>query len=165
MEVIKCKYIDGIVFLLCLLFFALTYSSFGQIERVTYNDSKLNRNVVTRYSSKSINIESSLSSKENISINVKSDSLDNENITFLLYAYFPLNINPEGASIVLFYNDGTNEILQQVYIDKSDNYTEYAPVLGINNIATKKVNKIVIRGIAEYSNKDKEYFIDFLSYL
>jgi hypothetical protein len=165
MEAIKSRKANIIVLLLTLGFLFLYGCAFAQIERTSHYSSEFKRNITTRFSSYVIELESPLSSKESIVINAKSDSLNNGKITFMLYAYFPKNINPKDAAIVLGYSDGTTDVLPQIVYDKDDNYTEYQLTSGLNNISSKKVEYIVIRGVLKSINKDKTYFKDFISYL
>ena len=84
---------------------------------------------------------------------------------FFIYIYFPKNINPEGLNVVLGYADGTTDIFQQVRFDEEDNYTEYKAIDNINNISSKKVQYITLRGVKKFNVSDKTYFIDFFKYL
>lgn len=165
MEIVKEKRIGVIIFLACIAALLLANSAFGQIERMSTFDYIKNKIVVTRYSSTILELKSPLFSKESITINAKSDSIDTKSITFDIFAYFPKNINPEGASIVIGYTDGTTDLMQQTYFDKDENYAEYHPVDGINNLSNKKISYVHIRGIVKCETKDKTYFSNFLSYL
>lgn len=137
----------------------------SQIKRTTYYNETLKRNVVVRYNDYALVFDSPLLSDEKIYVNAKSDSLDGGLITFFIYIYFPKNINPKGLNIVLEYADGTNDIFQQVRFDKEDNYTEYEAIGNINNISSKKVKSITLRGVKKFNISDKTYFVDFFKYL
>jgi len=165
MEAIKSRKTNIIVLLLSVGFLFLASCAFGQVERMASFDSLKNKEVVTRYFSRPLELKSPLFSKDFISINAKSDSIDDKTITFDVYAYFPKNINPNGNNIVIGYTDGTTDTMQQTMYLLDDNYAEYHPINGINNLASKKISYILIRGIIKCETKDKTYFKDFLSYL
>lgn len=149
-----------------ILLTTLTVSSlFSQITRSSYYNETLKRDVVVRYSEDALVFDSPLLSEEKIYVNAKSDSLDNGFINFFIYIYFPKNINPEGFNIVLGYTDGTTDIFQQVRFDKEDNYTEYRAIDNINNISSKKVQYITLRGVKKFNISDKTYFLDFFKHL
>jgi hypothetical protein len=137
----------------------------SQIIRDSHYNKTLKRNVVVRYNDYALVFDSPLLSDEKIYVNAKSDSLDGGLITFFIYIYFPKNINPKGLNIVLEYADGTNDIFQQVRFDKEDNYTEYEAIGNINNISSKKVKSITLRGVKKFNISDKTYFLDFFKYL
>lgn len=165
MEIVKCKKINIIVFLICVFILTLGGCAFGQTQRMVTKDSKSAKEIVTKYPSEGLFFESPLSSKEFIQLSAKSDSIGAGVITFNLYAYFPENINPKDAAIVIGYADGTNDVFQQSLFIKEENYAEYTPNMDIRNISTKKVSYVVFRGIAKCINKDKTYFTEFFKYL
>ena len=137
----------------------------SQIKRTTYYNEILKRDVVARYNEDALVFDSPLLSDEKIFVNAKSDSLDNGFINFFIYIYFPKNINPEGLNVVLGYADGTTDIFQQVRFDEEDNYTEYKAIDNINNISSKKVQYITLRGVKKFNISDKTYFLDFFKHL
>lgn len=165
MEIIKCKKINLIVLLFAVLFLSLASCAFGQVERDVYYHSTFKKNVTTRYNSYALEFESPLNKSDLILLNVKSDSLSTNEITFDIFVYFPSNINPKGSNIVIGYEDGTTDIFHQQRCDTEDNYTEYSAIGGINNISKKKVAYVVFRGIAKCVNKDKTYFTNFFKYI
>lgn len=140
-------------------------SLLSQVKRDFYYDEELKRDVVVRYSENALIFDSPLLSEEKIYLNVKSDSLNNGFITLFIYVYFPKNINPKGYNIVLGYEDGTTDIFQQVRFDEDDNYTEYKAIDNINNISSKKLNYITIRGVKKFNISNKTYFINFFKNL
>lgn len=165
MEAVKCRKTNIIVLLLSFGFLFLASCAFSQVERMVSFDSVKNKEVITRYFSRALELKSPLFSKEFISINAKSDSVDATAITFDIYVYFPKNINPKGANIVIGYSDGTTDTMQQTMYLLDENYAEYHPIDGINSLASKKVSYVLIRGIVKCDTKDKTYFSEFLSYL
>lgn len=151
---------------LSILLATLTVSSLSsQIIRDSNYDETLKRNVVVRYIDDALVFDSPLLSDEKIYVNAKSDSLDNGAISFSIYIYFPKNINPNGLNVVIGYEDGTTEIFQQSEFDSEDNYAEYSAIDNINNISSKKVQYITLRGVKKFNVDDKTYFIDFFKYL
>jgi hypothetical protein len=151
---------------LSILLATLTVSSLSsQIKRTSVYNEKLKRDVFIRYNEYALVFDSPLLSNEKIFVNVKSDSLDNGYINFFIYIYFPKNINPNGLNIVIGYEDGTTEIFQQTQFDGEDNYAEYSAIDNINNISSKKVQYITLRGIKKFNINDKTYFIDFFKAL
>ena len=159
MEAIKCRKTNIIVILLSVGFLFLASCAFGQVSRITLNGEK----TVKRYTD-AISIKNPLIG-DDITLSAYSDSVDAESITFAIYVYFPENINALNKNIVITYTDGTADILQQSIYDKNDGYAEYECMQNINNISTKKVDSILIRGVSKYKVVNKSYFIDFFASL
>ena len=132
------------------------------ITRMEYTDEV--GKVVNRYTSQTLNLKTPLKYGEDIYVGATSDSLGPKTMTFAIYVYFPKGINGKGADVVVTYKDGTTDVFKQTRFDKEDSYTEYTPVIGVRNIATKPMKSILIRGIAQY-DVDKNYFIDFFANL
>ena len=164
MEIVRDRKIKIAVLVFSLVFLMGT-CAFAQLDRQSYYSKTYKRNIVTRYNSYALEFQSPLDKSESILLSVKSDSLTNEEITFSIFVYFPLNINPKNASVVIGYEDGTTDVFHQTRFDANDNYTEYTSVGSINNICKKKVAYVVFRGIAKCVNKDKTYFSEFFKYI
>lgn len=151
---------------LSILLVTLTVSSLSsQIKRTSVYNEKLKRDVFIRYNEYALTFDSPLLSSEKIFVNVKSDSLDNGFINFFIYIYFPKTINHKGLNIVIGYEDGTTDVFQQSEFDSEDNYAEYKAIDNINNISSKKVQYITLRGVKKFNVDDKTYFIDFFKHL
>ena len=151
---------------LSILLATLTVSSLSsQIKRMFHYSDEFKRDISMRYNEYALVFDSPLLSNEKIFVNAKSDSLDNGAISFSIYIYFPKNINPNGLNVVIGYEDGTAEIFQQSEFDSEDNYAEYSAIDNINNISSKKVQYITLRGVKKFNVSDKTYFIDFFKYL
>ncbi len=97
-------------------------------------------------------------------ISAYSDSVDEKTITFVVYVYFPENINGLNKQMVVTYIDGTTDRLHQDFYDKNG-YAEYKVIDNINNMVSKKVESILIRTVVKYKMIDKSYFINFFAAL
>lgn len=150
---------------LTVLLATLSLNLLSQVKREVFYNEKLKRDVVTRYSEYALTFNSPLLSEDKIYLSVKSDSLNNGFINFFIYVYFPKTINPKGLNIVVGYSDGTTDVFQQVRFDEEDNYTEYSAIDNINNISSKNVKYITLRGVKKFDIDDKTYFIDFFKNL
>ncbi len=166
MEIVKSKRLSVIVLLISLIFLGMVSCAFGQVERMITTDSK-GKKTVTRYSSYVWSIQSPLNPKEYVDLNIKSDSIDAKSITLDLFAYFPKNINPKGADMTIVYMDGTKDFFKQSVFVAKDNYVEYEPTIGINNLEIKPIKSISIGKIitTEDSVEGEVYFTYFMSFL
>jgi hypothetical protein len=149
-----------VAFVLCAL---MIYKCDAQVvSRMEYvnNDVK----ITNRYTSQTLNLKTPLKYGEDIYVGATSDSLTPKSMTFAIYVYFPKGINGKGADVVVTYKDGTTDVFKQTRFDDDVSYSEYTPVIGVRNIATKPMKSILIRGIAQY-DVDKNYFINFFANL
>lgn len=158
MEAIKSRRTNIIVLLLSVGFLFLASCAFGQVSRIKQDS------VVKRFITESIEIKNPLIG-DNILLSAYSDSIDSKTLTFIIYVYFPENINALDKNIVINYVDGTSDVLQQFIYDKNDGYAEYEFIQNITNISTKKVDSILIRGVSKSKVSNKSYFIDFFASL
>lgn len=159
MEAIKSRKTNIIVLLLSVAFLFLASCAFGQITR-----DNLNGKTVTRTITRALQFKNPLMG-DDILMSAYSDSIDVKALTFFIFVYFPKNINAEGQNLVVTYTDGTTEVLQQCIYDRNDGYAEYKCIDNINNIAFKKIDSILIRGVNKYKMVNKSYFIDFFAAL
>jgi hypothetical protein len=157
MEIVKTRRINFAVLFFSLLFL-MGACAFAQVSRMREDS------IVKRFAVNSIEIKNPLIGND-ILLSVYSDSIDSESLTLIVYVYFPENINALNKNIVITYTDGTSDILQQFVYDKNDGYAEYEFVQNINNISTKKVDSILIRGVSKSKVINKSYFLDFFSSL
>jgi hypothetical protein len=159
MEIVKSKKINLVVVLFSILFLLFGGCAFAQVERVNENG------VVTRYTSNSLCFKSPLITKDTIFLNLMSDSIDAQTMTFHVYVYYPNKIKVGNESIVIGYDNGTQSILQKYRFDEASNCATYEVVGDINNFVKSKVSFVLFRGIAKYDKFDKNYFSDFFKYL
>jgi hypothetical protein len=154
--------IGRIVFLFCIVFLMLLAQLFyGQsVNRVSFDDN--GKSIIKRYTKTAISLKNPLGG-EGILLSAYSDSLDVKTITFAIYINFPKNVNPDVSGLVVKYTDGTQDVFHQTVLDRSDNYAEYEAIDNINNISTKKVYSILLRGVALYNISNKTYFKDFFA--
>lgn len=149
--------------LIILLAVSSLLSAQTEVKRMFLHDTAKNVDFTRRYSACALAFKSPLCCDEDtILINVFSDSISIDRITFNLFVYFPKNINPINSMMILEYTDKTTEILYQISFPDEDNYVEYY-VLGntLKSICSKKVKKIMFRGIQTFEVKDKKFFINF----
>lgn len=148
-----------------LLFLVVSLYSQTEIKRMFLHDSTLNVDFTRRFSCCALTFKSPLCcDADTIYVNVMSDSVDVNKHTFNLFCYFPRNINPINSTMLLNYEDGTNEILYQPGFPDENNYVEYyVASRQWNYISTKKVKSITFRGVGTFKvkSKDKSFFIDF----
>lgn len=149
--------------LITLLLLSINLYSQTEVKRMFLRDNKKNIDFTRRYSSYALTFKSPLCCDEDtIHVNVMSDSVDVDYITFNLFVYFPRNINPINSTMVLEYTDGTTDILYQISFPDEDNYVEYFIVGRVfEPIFNKKVKTITFRGIQSFKVKDKKFFINF----
>jgi hypothetical protein len=133
------------------------------IKRIYLYDDKLDINFTRRYSEYSLGFKSPLCCEgDTIFVNVFSDSINVEKITFNLFVQFPKNINALNTTMILEYTDKTEDILYQITFPDSENCVQYFILNRLyQSITTKKVKRIVFRGIQSFKIKDKTFFIDF----
>jgi hypothetical protein len=149
--------------LIAFLIFTGSLYSQKDVSRLFLRDSSLNANFTRIYSSYALTFKSPLCcDADTIYVNVLSDSIDIDKRTLHLFCYFPKNINPVNSTMLLNYEDGSNEILYPPGFPDENNYVEYyIASRQWNAIASKKVKSITFRGIGTFKVKDKSFFIDF----
>jgi len=149
--------------LIATLILATNLFSQDRVKRMSLHDSTEHVDFTRRWSANALVFDSPLCcNTDSIYISVLSDSVNLDRSTFNLYAYFPMNINPDKSVMILKYTDNTDEILYQINKPDEDNYVEYHIVSNqYRSIFNKKVESITLRGIGTFKLKDKSFFMDF----
>jgi len=145
------------------LFLVGSLYSQSDIKRIHLHDDKKNIDFTRRYSEYSLAFKSPLCCEgDTILISIFSDSVNVVTTTFNLFVQFPKNINALNTTMILEYVDGTEDILYQITFPDSENCVQYFILNRLyQSITTKKVKRIVFRGIKTFKVKDKSFFIDF----
>ena len=89
----------------------LSSCSFAQmsVDRVSGFDYDINQIKTSRFPSYSLLFNFNKPKKEDVFLSIKSDSINKDVVSAVLFGIMPLSLNVKGMSIYLVFEDGTKE--------------------------------------------------------
>ena len=137
------------------------------IDRMSGFDYAINKTVTSRFPSYSLAFNYNKPAKEEIFLSIKSDSINQNVVSAVIFGIFPPSLNIKGMSIYLIFEDGTREEFRQISCDKT-NYSEFELTQKTyNKIRKVKFKYIEIGNLGKFNDsfQDVSFFIDFFKVL
>lgn len=137
------------------------------VDRVSGFDYDINQIKTSRFPSYSLLFNFNKPKKEDVFLSIKSDSINKDVVSAVLFGIMPLSLNVKGMSIYLVFEDGTKEEFRQIFCDK-ENYCEFELTQKTyNKIHRVKFKYIEIGNLGKFTDsfQDTSFFIDFFKVL
>jgi hypothetical protein len=147
----------------------LSSCAFAQmsIDRISGFDYEINQKKTSRFPSYSLVFNYNVPAKEDVFLSIKSDSINPNVVSSVLFGFMPLSLNVRGMSIYLVFEDGTKEEFRQIFCDK-ENYCEFELTQKTyNKIHRVKFKYIEIGNLGKFKDffQDTSFFMDFFKIL